>query len=358
MPSWRVREARADEEEAVRTCMLDILHETEGQKTAGFGKGLWDWQYRAGAHPALVVVAEDAGVFRGYFHVLVLDMRYRGRPIRGAMIQDVATMKAYRREGVLRAMDAFAREELERRGVAFILGFPNDRSLRGFTGEGTYTVLSRVPVHVCALDPGRVLAERFRLGAAGHVAGSLIGPVLRALRRRRTRPTEAIEAIARFDGEAEAVAREFASRVRLSLERSATYLNWRFVDKPTGEYALWTFRRERRLRAYVVMRRGELFGMPCVMFMDFGCADGEERALLRLIADRLEVERNAGAAAGVVVGLHPFLRHVRRLGFVRIPDRLNPRRLHFMARAVRPEVRSDLLDPRGWFVSLADWDVI
>jgi len=357
-PSWRVREATPGDHAAVRAGMQVILRETEGQKSAGFGRELWEWQYLRPAHPSMIVVADDGGTFAGHLHAVLLDMRYAGRPVLGAMLNDGATQPAYRKQGVLRAMDDYMRERLAARGVDLVLGIPNDRSLHGFTAHGAYRVVTRVPVYVRPLDFGRIIASRLPVGPLASLLGAVAGPVYHAVRVRRPASVQGIVEIDRFDDAIDLVSREFAAAVRLHLERSARYLNWRFVDKPTREYTAWGVHRAGRPCAYVVTRRAPLFGVDCIALMDFGCRTGEEDALLGLVAARLDAERAAGAEACVVMGLHPFLGRLGQLGFVRIPDRWNPRRFHFMARGLTPNVGPDLLDPASWLVTLADWDVL
>jgi hypothetical protein len=337
MPSWQLRLATPADEEAVRTCMLAIIEETGAQKSPGFGKEFWDWQYRRGPRPALVLVADDGTSFRGYYHVLILDMRYRGRPVLGAIIQDIATLKAHRREGILRAMEFYGREWLARHDVAFMGGFPNDRSIGAYSGEFAYPLISRVPVYVCPLESGPLFAGRLGLGQAGRLLGRVVDPALRTLRMGLA-AGETVEPLARFDAEVETVAREFAADLTVSLERSAQYLNWRFVAKPTHEYTTWVLRQGGEARAYVVTRAGELFGERCAIVMDFGCRRGAEAALLRLLSERMRATANTGLTAVVVAGHHPFLRRLRRLGFARVPDRMNPRRIHFVMRGIAPYI--------------------
>ena len=359
-PSWRVREATPGDHAAVRAGMGVILRETEGQKSAGFGRELWEWQYLRPAHPSLIVVADDGGTLAGHLHAVLLDMRYGGRPVLGAMLNDGATQPAYRKQGVLRAMDDYMRERLAARGVELVLGIPNDRSLHGFTGHGAYQVVTRVPVYVRPLDFGRVIASRLPLGPLATMLGAVAGPVYRALRVRRPAPIRAQEMgpIERFDDAIDLVSREFGAAVHLHLERSARYLNWRFLDKPTREYTAWSVHRAGRPCAYLVTRHAPLFGVGCLALMDFGCRAGEEDALLGLVAARLDAERAAGAEACVVMGLHPFMHRLEQLGFVRVPDRWNPRRFHFIARGLTSAIGADLLDPASWLVTLADWDVL
>jgi GNAT superfamily N-acetyltransferase len=355
----RVREAGAADFAAVRACMEQILVETGGQKAPGFGQAFWEWQYLRGGRGSIVVVADDAGTIAGYYHVIVFDMRYEGRPATAAMVQDVATLAAYRGRGIFRAMGGFALERLRERGVDFIDTVPNAKSLPSFLRDHAYTVAGRVPVRIAPLDPGRVLAERGRLGAAGRILGGLAGMLHRALRRRppRLAPSDRIVRLTHADARVEAVAAAFADAVPIGLRRTAAYLEWRFVEKPTREYALSGVERDGGLVAYAVTRTLPVFGMPCVVVMDVGAASGEDDALLALLAARLEAERTAGAALAVVVGLHPFLGRLGRLGFVRVPERVNPRPLDLVCKPLASHVGPDLVDPTRWHVTLADWDV-
>jgi hypothetical protein len=356
--TWRVREAGSDDAEAIRACMLEILAETGGQKGPGFGAPLWEWQYARGTHPALVTVAEGGGRLLGYYHVPIVDLRVHGRPVLGAMVQDVATLAAYRGQGVFREMGACALEGMRRRGVGLIYTFPNHRSLPSFVRNHDYTVIARVPVRVRPLDVGALL--RSRLGALGAAVGAPVGAAWRtlAVRTGRLAAGEELVPVATPDSEVEAIAREFASDVAAALDRTARYLAWRFVEKPTREYALWGLARGGRLVAYVVTRVATLFGPACAMVMDLGCRRGEEPALLRLLDARLEAERAAGAALGVMMGQHPFLPRLAAAGFVSVPERFNPRPFNLLGKILSPDISPDVLTSGAWMITLADWDVL
>jgi hypothetical protein len=146
--------------------------------------------------------------------------------------------------------------------------------------------------------------------------------------------------------------------VIVCIDRTARFLNWRFFEKPTHEYSVWALRRAGELRAYVVTRPGDLYGNASLIVMDLGCRRGDEEALLRLLAARLAAERLAGAAAAVVMGLHPFFANLRRLGFWHVPDRWNPRPIRFVAKILREGFDPAVLEASSWFVMLADWDVL
>jgi Acetyltransferase (GNAT) domain len=356
-PRWQVREAVPADYDQICAINWDILRETEGQKTAGFSRRLWEWQYLGPEEKSLITVADDHGTIAGYIHGLRFPYRWRGTRIVSSMTQDAATVPAYRRQGLLRAVHAFAREEFARTGAPFSVGFPNHRSFPDYV-RTKYTVVAKVPVYVCPLDFGRLLAPRLR--AAGRLLGAAANPLYRALFARRPAllAGEEVTRVERFGPEIEPISRDFADMVTVAIDRTSRYLNWRFIEKPTHDYAAWVLRRGGQPVAYVVTKDGNLYGNPGLILMDFGCRAGEEDALLRLIAVRLPAAQQAGAAGAVSMGLHPFFARLGRLGFRRVPERVNPRPFHFVAKALREECDPAIFDPRSWFVTLADWDVL
>jgi hypothetical protein len=354
----RVREATPADGAAIRTCMLEILAETGGLKGPGFGAPLWEWQYVHGLHPASGVVAEDGDRVLGYIHIPIVDLRIHGRLLLGATIFDVATLAVCRGQGVFREMGACATEAMRRRGVELAYIFPNHRSMPSFVRNDTYTFIACCPVRIRPLDVGAVL--RTRLGPLGALLGAPATAAWTALavRHRRLAAGEEVIPIPAPGPDVEAVAREFSADVRATLDRSARYLTWRFLEKPTREYTLWGLTRGGQLRAYVATRLAPLFGTTCAMVMDLGCRRGEEAALLRLVSARLDAEHANGAALGVAMGLHPFMPRLAAAGFVTVPERFNPRPFNLLAKAFRPGIPADAFEPASWLITLADLDML
>jgi len=354
-----VRAAEPRDHEQIIAINVEILRETEGQKMAGFGRALWEWQYLRTELPSLIGVADDSGTVAGYMHGLRFPYRFRRGTVTGSMTQDTATLPAYRRQGMMVATHAFVREGFVIEGLPFSVGFPNFRSFPDYE-RTNYTVVAEVPVYVRPLSIGTLLSERLRMGAAGRAIGALADPVYRALfvRGVRSGRGEEIRRIDRFDDSILPVTRSFADRVVVAIDRTPRFLNWRYLEKPTGDYECMGLWRDGVLRAYLVTRRFPLYGAPAVILMDLGCLDGEDDALLRLIADRIEAARAAGAGAAVMMGLHPFLRQLRRLGFIRVPERVNPRTFKFVVKCLQPDSDPVVLDRDAWYVTLGDWDVL
>jgi GNAT superfamily N-acetyltransferase len=350
------REAGPADAMALHAATVQILRETGALKSTIFDRTLAEWQHpREGERSSFVVIAELGGELVGYYHVLLLPMRYLGRPARGAMVHDVATMAPHRGHGLFRRMGAFALERMRARGIDLVYTFPNARSLPSFIRDHGYTVAASVPVRVAALDPRAMLRRR-----VGPIGAPLAVPLrsASALLAREVRGGSVT--IEHLDGleQAASIARDFAGTERIAAERTAGFLRWRFLEKPTREYTVWGLRRERALRAYVVTREAEFFSSRCLLLMDLGCSGGEGRSLRSLVGARLAAARGDGVELAVMMGLHPSFAGLARIGFVRVPERVNPRAFPLVVRPIAPDIGPELVDASRWFITLADWDVL
>jgi GNAT superfamily N-acetyltransferase len=355
--TFHVREATVADHAAVRACMLEVFLESAARKTAEMGRALWEWQYLKGENGALIALAEDARGVCGYYHAVLLPLRDRGRAVQGAMIQDVGTLKSHRGQGVFREMGAFMLATLKARGVSIIYTFPNARSLPSFLRNHAYDAIARVPIYVAPLRIGSLAAVWLRLPAAGPAVDAVVDPVYRAVRVRgdRLEPGETVEALRDYDEEVAGVAAAFAGEVRDHLDRTPKTLKWRYQEKPYGEYKGWGLRRGGQLVAFAITRSALLFDSPATMFMDFGCRTGEAAALRRLVSARMDADRRAGQALAVVMGLHPQLADWRKIGFVQLPERFNPRPFNLVVKQFDGGIGA--LDPASWLITLGDWDV-
>jgi hypothetical protein len=108
------------------------------------------------------------------------------------------------------------------------------------------------------------------------------------------------------------VAREVGARYGVCVNRTATYLNWRYRDNPTGRFEFVTARRRGRLRAYAVVSRQT----DSATLEDLYGADesGILETLLAGVARRLRDERVATLDAPVHDS-HPLVSTLRRCGF-------------------------------------------
>ena len=358
--TYRVREAEPADYPAIRECMARVFQETDSQKSGVFDHRLWEWQYLSTERPSLIVIAESEGRVIGYYHALTLAMSREGRAVSGAMVQDVGTLAAYRGRGVFREMGGYALQRIGKMEVDFIYTFPNERSRPSFERNHDYSRVALVPIYVTPLEPAAVIGYRIGAPSAGRALGRALLPIHRHWRDRQARllPSESVESTASISDEIAACCQDLSRQRSIHLVRSVRFLTWRFLEKPNGEYRCWVLRTSGEVTAFVVTRVMKLFDYPSVVFLEFGCTSGQERGLQRLLAARLAAEQRQGALLGVTMGLHPFFGRLARLGFVRVPERFNPRPFNLLTRNPAGTRGADLTDPSRWLITLADWDVL
>jgi GNAT superfamily N-acetyltransferase len=349
--SIRVREAREADVPALVQFVGDILRETDAQKAPLFDEAFWCWEYRTPGREALVVVAEDGARIVGAFHLTPRPMRWNGEARTMVLLQDLGVHVEYRRHGIFMDMCTFAVDAVGRRGWDVTYSLPNPRSYPGFIQKQGYTHVTSVPVRVSPLNLGAA-ASRLPLRPLWRTLGAPFTRAERALFS--VRSTDVMRAIERFEVDVDALGAAFADSTGAGCARDAAFLNWRFVDKPGRLYQAHGIYHEGVLRAYVVTRRMRMFGLDCLVLMDYA---GQVDALLPLLSARMDAAARDGAGLAVTMGLHPLMRSLVRLGFITVPNCLNPRVLHFIVRTHTGRVTNVAL-PSSWALTLADWDVL
>jgi len=346
-----IREAREADIPALVYFVGDILRESGAQKATLFDEAFWRWEYRTPGREALVVLAEDGESIVGAFHLTPRLMRWHGEPGTMVLLQDLGVRAEYRRHGLFMKMCTFAVDEAVRRGWDMTYALPtNETSYPGFINKLGYTHVCDMPIRVSALNIGAVAASRLPLRPLWYALGAPFTYAIRALFSVRS-PGE-VRVIERFAAEVDALGAAFTDAAGLGCCRDSSFLNWRFIDKPGRLYQAHGLYRDDLLRAYVVTRRTRVFGLDCLLLMDFA---GHPDALLPLLSGRMEAAARDAVGLAVAMGQHPLMRSLTRLGFVTVPNRINRRVVHLIVRTHTARVAG--AERASWALTIADWDV-
>jgi len=354
-----VRPVRPEDQAPLIALVKRILLESDAQKAPYFNEAFWRWQCLTPGFESVVTVAEHRGELVGSFHLVSREMFFKGKRARMVLLHDLGVLKEYRRRGLFLRLARCAVEHVTRHGWELTYSLPNALSYPGFIKHLGYRHVTVAPVRVRPLQPGALLSERFPHSGFWNVMGrSAVALYDLPFPLRKPDPELPITPAKRFTEAVDALSRQFVARAGLGCTRDRRFLNWRFVDHPAVEYGRWTIGRRNQPLAYLVTRRARLFGTEVLLLMDMACADGAEDALLVLISERLGRARREGLAMAVLTGLHPFFPGLRRLGFMKIPEVLNPRPMNFIVRAHVQGLGQEIYDPTRWCISLADLDIL
>ena len=317
----------------------------------------WKWQFADNPFgaPIVVGVEGEAGALVGHFALVPLPYLRDGRRCRAALSVQSMVHPAFQRRGMLKLLADAAADRAEKEGLVATMAFLNDRSVHAYKKHFGWSEPSGLNfIHVAVLDVG----ETFR-GLVHRQLGREI-PLLRAVGISMVpspppRVRYRIGTVARFDERADALWRSFSRELRFSVDRSATFLNWRTAGV-RGSYTRFIAEEGDALAGVVITRTEEKFGFRfgyiCELLFETTRAD----AGTELLTHALQHLRASGCcmATAVTSGSAAIARALRHSRFVRLPRRLMPHGIHFCAK----QPGASNLPRAAWFLSWLDHDVV
>jgi GNAT superfamily N-acetyltransferase len=322
---------------------------------------VWRWQFEdnpAGA--GYIRLADHDGFVCGQYAAIPTRFRVRGEERIFALSCDTMTHPRYQKQGIFVQLardlyDDIAREH----GVDVVWGFPNDSSRPGFVGKLEWFDVHTFPIYVKPIRSRHVLRRYLpsdalagALGAVGDVVYRAVAPKPRPPRRATIRRLQAFDD--RF-AELWQRHRDIAPVVQV---RDPAYLHWRYLAMPLFEYEAYEVVVGGRLEGFFVLRTLTLFDLPFTALVDvfpLPLVDPEVvREVLSFAQLRAE-ERGSAFLTALMIPKH--VGHLTRFGFLRIPDRLNPRRWYLGARC-RSSDTSLLRDIGSWHITYGDADIV
>ncbi len=225
---------------------------------------------------------------------------------------DTGTSPAARGKGCFKACIGALRDSLQS-GERFF-GYPNATSRRGCEGIG-WTLTSRIPVRVRP-----VLWDR--------------------------RVDVDIVPVREFNAAQDEFARRLASREATMIERSAAYMNWRYVRNPLYAYERFHCIQDGAVTGLLVVNRVSVDRRKVLVVMEFLTTD--RRATQPLLAAAVHAAKAGGASAIVAIG------NRRIPTTARVPSFLLPKQQVLMGQRIGPP-HGPMSEP--WLVQAGDWDV-
>jgi GNAT superfamily N-acetyltransferase len=317
------------------------------------------WLYQQNpAGPCAYWLAQDhrTGEVVAMRPVFPWRLSVNGREVRAVQAGDAMTHPKYRGRGLFSTLVQTAWLDLKDNGVPFGFSFSNPGSLsvcrKIVVGPGpragTHVVLTfRRMVFPLSL---RLARERF--GAPAALVNHL-DVAYRAFRRHRWLPAGHLSAfrVTRFDDEFDDLWNRTSGQFGVMTVRDSRYLNWRFIDSPSGRFKVIGLRSRGTLVGYVAY---EVDAWGSGWIADLFCRphpDLVSALLAACLSDMLAagcVKASVWTAAETAI-----YAMVRKFGFIPRDDSF-PMAVHVFHDG--PEAAA-ALDARQWLAWFADRDV-
>ena len=141
----------------------------------------------------------------------------------------------------------------------------------------------------------------------------------------------------------------------IRLLRDKNYLKWRFSNFLEQKYSVIGFRSNSTLHAIAVVKFEYIFSEKCLVVMDLAYDNVSNASKLLNNIENIFI----GEKISFVLksGISKDKKIDRPLGFIRVPNILNPRKLYLLARWTNSKLLKRSLKNFNWQVTFADWDV-
>lgn len=301
------------------------VHDRDDQArlfNACFGKAkdarTFVWKYDdnpdGSAISRVAVDPDDGRVVGGYSYV---PRRFRrdGEPLVLMQASDAMTDEAWRGKGIFTGLDDAVAERAADAGVPWAYAYSGRLSLKGFLRNG-WECLGHAPLWRRCFRSRRALGRLGRISVLAVHAAPLVDVALgwrtRATLRdaARTGDDFTVTRAERFDERVDALFDEVAPRAGLVGERSARWLDWRYVDNPTGRQEVWLLERGERLDGYLVAE----FVDGHAYLVDHLARDGAAADRLVGLFVTAAAERGMHEATALHFDHAPIVPHLRRWG--------------------------------------------
>lgn len=276
----------------------------------------FDWLYRQNPHGlarAWLVVDADTRDWVGAAAIFPRRLRRQGVACDGYVLGDFCLDRAYRTLGPAIQLQRACLAEIASHADSLAYDFPSEGMLAVYRRMGLeaparlvrFAKPLRLDQRIARRVPVRTLASAFAVAAR-------VGLWARDFNFRPAKGWVVEPFESEFGPEFSELMERAGTRDRVSVERSADYLNWRYRRHPTVRHEVLTVRRGGSLHAYLVF--AEVGGQARVVDA-FGADDPEIlRSLLAAAATRLR-ERGAQTLSFPLLSQDPWSEWLLRWGF-------------------------------------------
>jgi hypothetical protein len=284
--------------------------------------GFWGWRF--GNNPngqPITELAWDGPVLAGHYTVSPIQMRVNGVDYMAALSGTTMTHPNYQGLKLFPILSERVYGRMAEAGMLMVMGFPNNFSHRIIVRDIGWTDIHEVPVFYKDFDDGRAVPP----------------------------PSAEIQSIDRFDDRFDALWERTKDCTPVVVNRSSTYLNWRYVTNPTFRYTCLALAQNQELLGYAVCKP---YQERSVDLVDLSALD--DTAALELVYAVAAWARKQGAQ-GLNMWLNytmPLHRALEGLGF-RNAEPIT----YFGGRLTLPGGSPDVFTFRNWHLMMGDSDV-
>jgi hypothetical protein len=315
----------------------------------------WQWEFMEGPDGrAFIYIVEDRNKMVGHFADIPRRFSVQGEVVLGTLSLDLMVHHDYWRRGIFQAMGKYGAQKVKQENGLFLTAFPiRLETILGLKKIGWKEVV-KLPVLVYPIRFRGILNRYLHLQPLGLLMGGIARCfyfLLYRLKRRKEIGGVEIEKVGQLDDSFDSFWQKALSLYPIMGIRNQNYLTWRYFKHPTRDYIIYRAIKNGEMRGYIVLRKVDLLNFNSAVIVDLLALD--EVALLALVERGIHHSQQEGVdLVGFMVPQdHLYYKILRQIGF--LPSF---KTFRFMVYSHWKE--EVLFDPKGWYVTWGDTDVI
>ncbi|MFN0083173.1 MAG: GNAT family N-acetyltransferase [Ferruginibacter sp.] len=269
---------------------------------------------------------------------------------------DTLTDVAHRGKGLFPKLAKKLYADAADSNCALVYGFPNESSGPGFFNKLQWTSFGEVPFLLKPLNVFYFINKILKRKKRSDVPDgnySYNAPATVAIGS----DTE-IKLLNKFEAEFDTVWARVSKKIKVCANRSADYMNWRFVDKPDEVYYRYGLYANGNLQGVVVFtikrKHGGLIGYLMELIYNPQNEDAGKQ-LLRFASKQCRKQQADTILAWSIPECFNYNVY-KKCGYYTLPEKLRPQQLFFGVRPFDEKNAQMILNVKNWYISYADSD--
>ncbi len=283
----------------------------------------WVWEFdQARFGEAEIVAALDHDRLIGHYALLPQVYRIFGVRRTAGLAVDAMVHPDYRRQGMFRALQAYA---LGRSRRSFAIGYTIRKNVLPAELKGGYRIVRRAPVWVFPTRMEPVFARWFRPPAVARALGATADRWWAWVRPDRPHAPYRFQTVKELAPALHGFFDRQSARVGICLEKDDAYIRWRFDRIPGVRYDKTVVLPSGGGNAmgYMVSRTERLAGMETLALVDLETVDARPGLRVTMLRYAVSKARREGCdcVAALIVDDGRWTRPMQAFGFLKSPYR-------------------------------------
>ena len=290
------------------------------------------------------------------YTALPVYFRINGQRVKALQSIDTITDENHRGKGLftLLANQLYADAPTEQ--YALVYGFPNDQSAPGFFKKLQWVSFGEAPFLIKPLRWTYLLKKA--LLRKKHTDFSSRSHHFEAPAQIAVSNQRAIRAIDQFGADYNRIWELASKTIRVSADRDAAYMNWRYVNKPGEHYYRYGLYENETLQGIVVFSIKFKHDGCIAYIMDLifdPAIPNAGKILLNACTRIFRKEKVDVVLTWCLPGSFNY-RAYRQSGYYPMPEKLRPQKLYLGVRSFLAAQKELLREPANWYISYSDSD--